>query len=138
MKAAASRFWALVAGRSPETIALIFALGLVLGVFPVFACPTLLCVLAAVVLRLNLPALQLLNQVSSPLQLALWIPLGRIGARIRGEPAAWSFGGATRNAIVGWFCLCVPLGLALYLVLVFTLRRCRWFSEDIKLQHNSG
>ena len=130
MKAAAYRFWASVAGLSPEAISLIIALGLVLGVFPVFGCPTVLCVLAAVTLRLNLPAIQLVNQLSSPLQLALLIPLSRIGARISGGPAAWSLAGATRDAIAGWFCLCVPLGLALYFILVFTLNRRRqeWFN----------
>jgi uncharacterized protein (DUF2062 family) len=130
MKAAVYRFWVSVAALSPETIALIIALGLVLGVFPVFGCPTLLCALAAIILRLNLPAIQLVNQLSSPLQLALLIPLSRIGARISGGPAAWSLAGATRDAMVGWFCLCVPLGLALYFILVFTLNRRRqgWFN----------
>ena len=90
----------------------------------------LLCALAAIVLRLNLPAIQLVNQLSSPLQLALLIPLSRIGARISGGPVAWSLAGAARDAIAGWFCLCVPLGLALYLILLFTLRRRRqgWFN----------
>jgi uncharacterized protein (DUF2062 family) len=130
VKAAAYRFWASVAGLSPEAMALIIALGLVLGVFPVFGLPTLLCALAALVLRLNLPAIQLVNQLSSPLQLALLIPLSRIGARISGESAAWSFTGAARDAMAGWFCLCVPLGLVLYLILLFTLRRLHqeWFN----------
>src|SRR5580692_2926222 len=55
VKAALSRFRASVAGLSPETIALILVLGLVLGVFPVFGCPTLLCIVAALAFRLNLP-----------------------------------------------------------------------------------
>ncbi|PWT97605.1 MAG: hypothetical protein C5B51_31055 [Terriglobia bacterium] len=123
VRAAASRFWASVDNLSPETVALILAIGLVVGVFPVFGIPTLLCTLAAVTLRLNLPALQLINQLSSPLQLALLIPLARAGAHVMGGPGSWSVAAAARAAVVGWFCLCVPLGVGLYFILVFTLRR---------------
>ena len=126
---AVSRLRASVAGLSPEAAALILTVGLVLGVFPVFGCPTVLCALAALLLRLNLPAIQLVNQVSSPLQLALLIPFGRFGSlffRASGLPGAWQVAGAARNAIFGWLCLSVPLGIMLYFVLVFTLRRCRW------------
>src|SRR5215468_459852 len=80
MKMIAHRFQASVAGLSAESIVVIVAAGLVLGVFPVYGCPTLLCMLAALVFRINLPAIQLVNQVCSPLQLALWIPLHRVGA----------------------------------------------------------
>ena len=127
MKGAVSRLRASLAGLSPETIALIFALGLVLGVFPVYGCPTVLCFMVAFAFRLNLPAIQLVNQVCSPLQLALLIPLGRAGGRILGVtgPVVWNLAGAARNAVVGWFCLCVPLGVVFYLVLVFMLRRSR-------------
>jgi hypothetical protein len=113
---------------SPEAIALILALGLVLGVFPVFGLPTLLCAGVALAFRLNLPAIQLVNQVCSPLQYALLIPLGRAGARIlspgtvRGA-AIGNLVSMARNAVVGWACLCVPMGLLIYLALAFTLRR---------------
>jgi len=122
-------------GLSPETIALIFALGIVLGVCPIYGLPTVLCAVVAMAFRLNLPAIQLVNQICSPLQLALLIPLGRAGARILGlsktvSPTHWNLAGATRNAVVGWFCYCVPLGLALYAILAFGLhhrrrQRCR-------------
>jgi hypothetical protein len=127
--AAVSQFRASMEELSPEAIALILALGLVLGVFPVFGLPTLLCAGAALAFRLNLPAIQLVNQVCSPLQYALLIPLGRAGARIL-SPVAVIRGTAignlvnmARNAVVGWACLCVPVGLLIYLVLAFTLRR---------------
>jgi hypothetical protein len=120
---------------SGDTIALIFALGLVLGVFPVFGVPTLLCGAAAVAFRLNLPAIQLVNQVCSPLQYALLIPLGRAGARIvtasgagavTNGPLYWKLADAARNAVVGWCCYCVPLGVVLYVILSFALSRGRW------------
>lgn len=116
-------------GLSPEAIALVITLGFVLGVFPVIGLPTVLCALAAVTLRLNLAAIQLMNQLSSPLQLALLIPLNRFGAHILGGQGAWSIEAATRYAIAGWVCLSVPLGLSLYLLLLFLLRRRReWFN----------
>jgi uncharacterized protein (DUF2062 family) len=139
LKSAIAGFLNSLKGLSPEALALILALGIVLGVFPVFGCPTLLCAMAAVSLRLNLAAIQLVNQVSSPLQLALLIPLGRAGAHILGGGSpnlgtgSPHFGagnmiaalaGAAGNAVVGWFCLCVPLGIMLYVFLLFTLR-CR-------------
>jgi len=125
VKTAAARFWASIAGMPPETVALILTIGLVLGVFPIFGLPTLLCAAAAFALRLNLPAVQLVNQLVSPLQLALFIPLGRIGGHIIGEPSAGSIAGAARDAMVGWLCLSAPFGLAVYLVLSITLRLSR-------------
>jgi len=56
----ASKLAAATQGLSADKIALIVALGLVLGAFPVYGCPTILCGLAAIVLRLNLPKPQLL------------------------------------------------------------------------------
>ena len=112
----------------PETIALVFALGLVLGVFPVFGLPTLLCAGAAILFRLNLPAIQIINQICAPLQYALLIPLGRIGAKITGAPLNGNIllhvADGIKNAIVGWCCFCIPMGLLLYVTLLFALR-CR-------------
>ncbi len=127
IRAAAIRFRASLTGLPPETIALIFAIGLVFGVFPVYGVPTILCAAVAIVFRLNLPAIQLINQICSPLQLALAIPFGRAGARILGIglkmrlSPAWNIADAARNAVVGWCCLCVPLGLVFYLILAFAL-----------------
>lgn len=66
-------------GITPEKIALSIAFGLALGVFPVIGATTLLCALAAIVFRLNLPAIQLVNYFASPLQIALLLPFIRLG-----------------------------------------------------------
>jgi uncharacterized protein (DUF2062 family) len=113
-----------------EAIALCVALGLALGVCPVIGCPTLFCTLAAVLLRLNLPAIQFVNYLASPLQLTLLLPFVRLGGWLfRGNPgsthAAYNVVAAGLHAIVAWFCVCAPVGLILYLFLVFALRRCR-------------
>jgi uncharacterized protein (DUF2062 family) len=116
-------------GLSGDSIAILLAVGFVLGTFPVYGCPTVLCLLAAVVFRLNAPALQVVNQLSSPLQLALLIPFTGLGERILGSPATSHssilsrFSHLTLQAIAGWFCIAVPLGILLYLVVACALRR---------------
>jgi uncharacterized protein (DUF2062 family) len=67
-------------GVTPEKIALTVALGIILGVTPVLGSTTLLCTLAALVLRLNLPGIQLVNGAVYPLQLILLIPFYKLGA----------------------------------------------------------
>ena len=66
-------------GITPEKIALSIACGLTLGIFPALGWTTLLCFLAAVIFRLNLPAVQLINYFVYPLQLLLLIPFIRAG-----------------------------------------------------------
>ena len=72
-------------GVTPEKLALTVALGLVLGVFPILGSTTLLCGIAAVVLRLNQPVIQLVNYVAYPAQLALIIPIYRAGEMLFGK-----------------------------------------------------
>ena len=72
----------LTQGITPEKIALSLAVGFVLGVFPLLGSTTLLCTLAAVVFRLNLPAVQLVNYLAYPLQLAFLVPFIRAGEKL--------------------------------------------------------
>jgi uncharacterized protein (DUF2062 family) len=122
-------------GMSPEAVASVVVLGVVFGVFPAPVCPTLLCGLAALVLRLNPSAIQLVNYLVYPLQIALLAPFIRIGGWLfRNAPghaaapqgmwqAASCVWTAASHAIAAWFCVCVPLGLLLYLALASVLRR---------------
>jgi uncharacterized protein (DUF2062 family) len=59
---------------SLRKIALCIALGIVLGIFPVLGATSLLCGVAALLLRLNLPAIQVVNYMVYPLQLVLLAP----------------------------------------------------------------
>jgi uncharacterized protein (DUF2062 family) len=61
-------------GMSLRKISLCIAVGIVLGVFPVLGTTTLLCSVAALALRLNLPAIQVVNYMVYPLQLFLLAP----------------------------------------------------------------
>ncbi len=128
-------------GTTPDAIALSVALGFVLGLFPLFGLPTLLCAAAAAALRLNAPAIQAVNYLVYPLQLALLAPFAQLGSRLFGHSGKMatphvtallhaglgrviqSLGGLAAHAIVGWFCISVPAGLLLYLALARTLRR---------------
>jgi uncharacterized protein (DUF2062 family) len=71
-------------GIAPRQLALSLAFGLGLGIFPVLGVSTVLCTLAAIVLRLNLPSIQLVNYAASPAQLLLIIPLVRVGEHLTG------------------------------------------------------
>ena len=73
-------------GVTPEKLALSIALGVALGVFPMLGSTTALCTLAALVFRLNLPAIQIVNYFVYPLQLALLIPFFWLGERLFRAP----------------------------------------------------
>lgn len=66
-------------GATPEKLALSVALGVVFGLIPVIGWNTALCAIVAVVWKLNLPAIQLVNYAVYPAQLALILPLFRLG-----------------------------------------------------------
>jgi uncharacterized protein (DUF2062 family) len=120
---------------TPEAAATVVALGLVLGVFPAPLLPTLLCAAAAAALRLNAPALQLVNCLAYPLQIALAAPFASLGGRLFGKAsiavatdgAVWRMASglwmAGTHAAAAWLCVCAPLGALLYVLLALALRR---------------
>ncbi len=71
-------------GLSPSKLALVIALGMTLSVFPVLGTTTLLCTLAALLLHLNLPAIQVANYMAFPMQIILFFPFLEIGETISG------------------------------------------------------
>jgi len=113
---------------SAERLALLIAIGFVLGTFPIVGCPTVLCLVAAMVLRLNIAALQVVNQISSPLQLALLVPFARIGRMVALEPGNSTLckvGLLGLQAVTGWLVIVVPSGMLLYLAILYAIRRAR-------------
>ncbi len=72
-------------GLSPVKLVLVIALGMTLSVFPVLGTTTLLCTLAALLLHLNLPAIQVANYMAFPLQISLFFPFLEIGKTISGR-----------------------------------------------------
>jgi len=129
-------------GITPEKIALSIALGLTLGVTPVLGSTSILCSLAAVLLRLNLPAIQLVNYLVYPLQLTLLVPFIRIGEwMFAAPPVSITLAGiigliredvwhaiatlwtATMHALVAWLMIGSLAFLVIYALLTPFLRR---------------
>jgi uncharacterized protein (DUF2062 family) len=128
-------------GHTPERVALSVALGITIGLFPIFGTTTLLCVAAAVALRLNHPAIQITNQLMYPIQIPLIVVFIRLGesmlgvapipfsatlmmAELRANPAVLveRFGTAGLHGILGWAMVApVVVGLT-YAALVPILR----------------
>ena len=73
-------------GLTPQKLSFTIALGITLGVTPVLGSTMLLCTLAAIALRLNLAAIQVVNWLVYPLQLALLIPFYCVGGWIFRSP----------------------------------------------------
>ena len=69
----------LKSGMGRKQIVLCIVLGFVLGIFPVLGATTVLCTVVATILRLNLPAMQLINYLVYPIQLALLTPFYSAG-----------------------------------------------------------
>src|SRR5689334_17974687 len=74
-------------GVTPGELALSVSLGTALGLIPVLGVSTALCALAALCLKLNMPAIQIVNYLLTPLQLVLIIPQLRFGEMITSAPA---------------------------------------------------
>ena len=72
-------------GLSPEQLALTVAVGVGVGLVPFLGAITTLATLAALRLRLNVAAMQLVSHLMTPFQLLLIIPLLRQGARLLGN-----------------------------------------------------
>ena len=131
-------------GVTPRELALSLALGATIGLIPVLGVSSALCALAALLLRLNMPAIQLVNYLLTPLQLLLIIPLLRFGERLVGAPpypvtlesglallsqgvinAVQVLAMAIAHATLGWLVLAPLLAFVLYRVLEPGFRHLR-------------
>lgn len=134
-------------GISPRRLALTIALGFVLGCIPVIGIPTALCAMIAILFRLNLPAIQAANYAAMPFQVALIVPLARLGGWMVPFTAHkgldWRLlahsplelvrhsslqmleqaGVLAGQALVAWLVVAVPVALGLTFALTRVLRR---------------
>lgn len=132
----------LVQGVTPQKIALTFALGFSLGIFPILGATTALCAIAGVWLKLNQPIIQMLNWLISPLQLGLIVVFVRIGEwimrapcvsfsvpeliqKFREAPGSFfrQFGMTGVHGIVAWLFIAPFLTLLIYLLLSPPLKK---------------
>jgi uncharacterized protein (DUF2062 family) len=125
-------------GLTPRRLALTLALGFAIGCLPVLGVTTALCLLVAVVLRLNMPAIQAANYAAMPLQLILIVPFVRLGgwlfasrekvplsSILHGSPLErlHASGRLAGEAVGAWILFAGPLVLVMTLVLTPILRR---------------
>jgi len=127
-------------GISPQRLALTLALGFAIGCIPVIGIPTALCLVVALGLRLNMPAIQAANYAAMPFQIALIFPFVRLGGWLfssSAHPAVdsgmlahgssmkliWASGSLAGEALAAWLLTAVPMVLLLTFVLTAVLRR---------------
>jgi uncharacterized protein (DUF2062 family) len=81
----------LNSGMAPRQLAFTLALGFAIGCIPLLGVTTGICALLALVLRLNMPAIQAANWAAMPVQAVLLIPFLRLGQWLfRGQPVAFN------------------------------------------------
>jgi len=66
-------------GLSAKKLSLCLALGVTIGTFPVLGMTTILCTLAALIFKLNMPVIQFANYLVYPLQIVLLVPFYYLG-----------------------------------------------------------
>ena len=133
-------------GISPRRLALTLALGFVIGCIPVVGLPTALCAVLALAFGLNQPAIQAANYAAMPFQVALIVPLVRLGSRlfpiashpgadfsalahspakilVQSPQLAVQIGGIAGQALFAWLLLAIPLVALLTPMLAAILRR---------------
>ncbi len=121
-------------GLTPRKLALTLCLGSALGVMPVVFGASLICIIVAHVMRLNHVALQSVNCLLWPVQLALLVPFFKLGAWLfpGGPPvqqhllstfvlshdlsALNSFGWMMIKALAAWMVTVLPAALLIYLI----------------------
>ncbi len=86
-------------GITPEKLSLTMVFGVVFGIFPIIGITTVLCLLSALIFRLNKPAILLINISLYPLQILLIIPFISLGEMIFG----YSFVPFSFNEVLAMF-----------------------------------
>ncbi|MBP7281555.1 MAG: DUF2062 domain-containing protein [Leptospiraceae bacterium] len=129
-------------GITPEKVALCIALGVMLGVFPVIGSTMILCTIASLSLKLNLPLIQIISYLVYPLQFLFLIPFVRFGEWVLGVPpfpisipalvdmiktdivqTIITFWDATMHAILGWTIIAFIVIPLIYFLFLPILRR---------------
>jgi uncharacterized protein (DUF2062 family) len=127
-------------GISPRRLALTLALGFAIGCIPLVGIPTAICLVLAMSLRLNVPAIQAANYAAMPLQIALVFPFVRLGSWmfapgtqpalststvLHGSPAKliWASGSIAGQALAAWLVIAIPMVVVMTLGLTALLRK---------------
>jgi uncharacterized protein (DUF2062 family) len=133
---------AVRAGISIEKLAVSLALGITVGLIPLYGFTTLIVGFIALSLRLNFIAAQIAHYIVYPLQVALLVPFLKLGdAIIKCSDISFSvkqyahlfktdFWGALHelwlvnlSAVIIWLIIAVPLFILLYYTIRYFVRR---------------
>jgi uncharacterized protein (DUF2062 family) len=133
---------AIKAGISIERLSVSLALGITVGLIPLYGTTTLIVTLIAFSLRLNFVAMQVAHYIVHPLQIALLVPFFKLGGSIIKSGGIsitvhqyiqlfkTDFWGALKelwlvnlSAVGVWLILSIPLFVGLYYLLVFTIKK---------------
>lgn len=125
-------------GMTPQKLALTLCLGSALGTMPLVWGTSLVCLLLAHLFRLNQIALQSVNYLLYPLQLALLVPFFKLGAwlfpwgpqvtphmlaallRSPGLSSCTLLGWITLKSLAAWLVTVLPAALLAYGILTLT------------------
>lgn len=129
-------------GMAPRQLAFTLALGFAIGCIPLLGVTTGICAVLALVLRLNMPAIQAANWLAMPVQLILLIPFLRLGqwlfagnavafergqvlARVEAAPwqSLWQMGAMFGHATMAWMIMAGPALLLMTLLLTPVMHR---------------
>ena len=129
-------------GVTPTKLSIALSLGFLIGVLPLPGMTTIICSIIALIFRLNMPAMQLVNQVLYPAQLILLLPFIRGGEylldstplKLNAEEIFELFkadflkgietvGSALGAGVVSWTVFSIPAYFLLYYVTYYFLNR---------------
>jgi uncharacterized protein (DUF2062 family) len=135
---------ALQQGMTSRGMALTLAMGVVLSIFPVYGITTLLCLLVAILFRLNIIVIQAVNYLMTPVQLVLLIPFLKSGSWLMGlnsdtltfnglmnrfKSDFWGvvqeLGWVILGGISVWLLIAIPVFLVLFFIAYWILERWR-------------
>lgn len=133
---------AIKAGISIEKLSVSLALGITIGLIPIYGITTIVVSLIALSLRLNFVAMQIAHYIVHPIQIALFIPFLKLGSTmLKSGSISFSvhqyihlfktdFWGTLKelwlvnlSAVGIWLIISVPLFLGLYYLLVYTIKK---------------
>jgi uncharacterized protein (DUF2062 family) len=139
----------LTQGMTPEKIAETIAIGSCIALFPIPGVTTLLCFLVAILLRLNQPIIQLINQALWPVHISAIYLCVRLGETLFSAPHMrfsikymnslfWDdrtmflhrFGMTALYAIVAWALLAPLYIAAMYYIALPIMRKVAWIRAD--------
>lgn len=122
-------------GITPKKLALTLSIGICFGIIPFFGINTLLLTIIAIILRLNLISIQVINYSVYSLQILLYIPFLKAGQWLfNGPPVYFTLTDIINNfnlngfkilfalwhnnllALIVWAIISIPLGLLIYYV----------------------